>query len=175
MQTGRSGTVRVGARQGATKEAAGGGGQPYTVVAVDDQLPVLQLLMLAIEKDARLRLAGIATDGHAAIRMVSQECPDAIICDVKMPGLGGLEALPAMREACPEAVILMHTSAPELACTALQLGADTVVDKAADPSDLLDNLVVMCRSRRHTPSAVLQPDECRVRTDFRTDADRAGE
>jgi DNA-binding NarL/FixJ family response regulator len=157
--------VRVGARRQATEESADQGGQPYSVLAVDDQLPVLQLLMLRIESDARLRLAGIATDGHAAIRLVNQECPDAIICDVKMPGLGGLEALPALREACPDAVIMMHTSAPDLACTAQQLGADTVVDKTADPSELLDCLVDLCRTRCRAPSTVLQPDECHGRAD----------
>jgi len=163
--------VRVGARQVATEQLADEGGQPYSVLAVDDQLPVLQLLMLRIENDVRLQLAGIATDGHAAIRLVNQECPDAIICDVKMPGLGGLEALPALREACPDAVIMMHTSAPELACAAQELGADTVVDKTADPGELLDYLVDLCRTRRQAPSAVLRPDERHVRTD----ADQAGE
>ena len=126
------------------EEAAGVYGEPYSVLAVDDQLPVLQLLTLGIESDVRLRLAGIATDGHAAIRWVSQQCPDAIICDVRMPGLGGLEALPTMRAACPDAVIMMHTSALDIAFTAQQLGADAVVDKTADPSDLLNTLVVLC-------------------------------
>jgi CheY-like chemotaxis protein len=155
----------------ATEDVASGGGKPYTVLAVDDQLPVLQLLMLSIENDVRLQLAGIATDGDAAIRMVRQQCPDAIICDVKMPGMGGLEALPALREACPDTVIMMHTSAPDLAGTARQLGADTVVDKTADPSAMLDYLVVLCRIRRQTPPAATHPDERRVRTD----AGRAGE
>jgi DNA-binding NarL/FixJ family response regulator len=161
--------VRVGASQGTTEDAAGEGGEPYSVLAVDDQMPVLQLLMLWIENDVRLRLAGIATDGHAAIRWVSQECPDAIICDVMMPRLGGLEALPAMREACPDAVIMMHTSAPDIACTAQHLGADTVVDKTADPRDLLDYLVVLCDNRRQRRSGVLQPHEGQARSD----ADRA--
>ena len=155
--------MRVGARQDATKEAAGGGGKPYTVLAVDDQLPVLQLLTLSIENDVRLRLAGIASDGHAAIRSVSKECPDAIICDVRMPGMGGLEALPALREACPDAVIMMHTSAPDIACSAEELGADTVVEKTADPSGLLDYLVVLCRNRRQALWAELKLDDCGVR------------
>jgi CheY-like chemotaxis protein len=156
--------VRVDVTQDdATEDVASGGGKPYTVLAVDDQLPVLQLLMLSIENDVRLQLAGIATDGDAAIRMVRQQCPDAIICDVKMPGMGGLEALPALREACPDTVIMMHTSAPDL--------AGTVVDKTADPSAMLDYLVVLCRIRRQTPPAATHPDERRVRTD----AGRAGE
>jgi DNA-binding NarL/FixJ family response regulator len=124
------------------------GDEPYSVLAVDDQPQVLQLLTLWIRGDSRLRLAGTASDGHSAIRWVSQECPDAIICDVTMPRLGGLEALPALREACPDSVILMFTSAPEIAVTAQQLGADAVVDKAADLSDLLDYVVLLCRNRR---------------------------
>jgi DNA-binding NarL/FixJ family response regulator len=161
--------VRVGASQETTEDAAGESGEPYSVLAVDDQMPVLQLLMLWIENDVRLRLAGIATDGHAAIQWVSHECPDAIICDVKMPRLGGLEALPEIREACPDAVIMMHTSAPDIACTAQHLGADTVVDKTADPRDLLDYLVVLCAKRRQRRSGALQPHEGQAHSD----ADRA--
>ena len=129
-----------------TEEAAGESGQPYSVLAVD-QLSVLQLLTLWIDSDVRLRLAGIASDGHDAIRWVGQECPDAIICDVTMPRLGGLEALPAMRAACPNSVIMMYTSVPDIASTAHQLGADAVVDKTVDPSGLLEHLVVLCGSR----------------------------
>jgi len=134
--------------QESTEAAAGEDIEPYAVLAVADQLPRLQLLMLGIESDVRLRLAGIASDGHAAIRwVVSQECPDAIICDVNMPSLGGLEGLPAMREACPDTVILVYTSAPDIPFTAQQLGADAVFDKTADPSHLLDCLVVLCGNR----------------------------
>jgi two-component system, chemotaxis family, protein-glutamate methylesterase/glutaminase len=129
------------------EEAAGEGGEPYSVLAVDDQLPVLQLLTLWIDCDARLRLAGVASDGEDAIRWVEQECPDAIICDVTMPRLGGLEALPAMRVACPDSVILMYTSVPDIACVAHQLGADAVVEKTVDPSALLEHLVGLCEKR----------------------------
>ena len=134
--------------QESTELAVGEDTEPYSVLAVADQLPVLQLLMLGIESDVRLRLAGIASDGHAAIRwVVSQECPDAIICEIKLPSLGGLEALAAMREACPDTVILVYTSAPDIAFTAQQLGADAVLDRSADPGELLDCLVVLCGNR----------------------------
>lgn len=123
-------------------------GEPYSVLAVDDQPQVLQLLTLWVQSDARLRLAGTASDGRSAVERAAEECPDAIICDVTMPRLGGLEALPELRRLCPGSVILMYTSAPELATTAQQLGADAVVDKTADLSALLDYVVALCRHRR---------------------------
>ena len=73
--------------------------------------------------------------------------PDAIICDVHMPRMDGIEALPRLREACPEGVIVMWSSDPDSALSAPGLGADAVVDKAEDPAGLMDLLVGLSSSR----------------------------
>ena len=59
--------MREGAMQESTEAAAGEDIEPYAVLAVADQLPRLQLLMLGIESDVRLRLAGIASDGTGMV------------------------------------------------------------------------------------------------------------
>jgi two-component system, chemotaxis family, protein-glutamate methylesterase/glutaminase len=120
---------------------------PFSVLAVDDRPEVLHLLKVWIDCDDRLELVGTAVDGHTAMQWVAEQCPDAIICDVQMPGLGGLEALPSLREACPHAVILMYTSAPEISAVAQRLGADAVVDKSSDVGSILDYLSALCRNR----------------------------
>lgn len=120
---------------------------PFSVLIVDDQPAVLQLLTLWIEGDDRLSLAGTAQDGEAAVRWVRSRCPDAVICDLVMPVMDGIEALPLLRRACPDAVIAMYTSCPEVAGGAEQLGADAVFDKATEPSAMLDHLVNLCRIR----------------------------
>jgi CheY-like chemotaxis protein len=120
---------------------------PFFVLVVDDDPSVLYLLTLLIEADTRLALAGTATDGRAALDTVQHGCPDAIVCDVRMPGMGGLEALPLLRRACPRSVIVMYSSEPESAAPALQAGADAIYDKSADPAPMLDAIVALCTRR----------------------------
>jgi DNA-binding NarL/FixJ family response regulator len=60
--------------------------------------------------------------------------------------MSGLEALPHLKAACPEAIIVIYSADPA-ALTALTLGADQVLDKSVDASDLLDVVAEMCRSK----------------------------
>jgi PleD family two-component response regulator len=70
------------------------GDTPYSVLAVDDEASVRQLIRLLIDTDERFTLFGTAHDGRQALDRVEERCPDAIVCDIRMPGMNGLEALP---------------------------------------------------------------------------------
>lgn len=75
---------------------------PFSVMVVDDLQVVVSALDMLIEMDDRLILSGTASDGVEAIDAVVIECPDAIICDVEMPRMDGIEALPILRRTCPQ-------------------------------------------------------------------------
>lgn len=126
---------------------------PFSVLLVDDQASILEMLRTLINLDERLRIFGTAGDGKQAVDAIRAEgCPDAVVCDVEMPRMSGLEALPLLRRACPDTVIVMYTSDPTSSDAAYQLGADEVVDKTEDPSGLIDLLVEACVARRdHGP------------------------
>lgn len=117
---------------------------PHSVLVVDDRPEVAQLLTHLVQADGRLSMAGVAKDGVEAVEHSQRKCPDAIVCDVQMPRMTGIEALPLLRRACPGAVIVMYSSDTEAAKTAPGLGADAVVDKADDPGDLIELLVGLC-------------------------------
>jgi DNA-binding NarL/FixJ family response regulator len=119
----------------------------YTVLAVDDDAMLLWMLTALIEQDPRLGVFGTAGDGREAVERVRQGCPDSIVCDVRMPVMDGLEALPLLRRACPACVIVVYSSEPGAAGDALRVGADEVVDKAGDPTALLDLIVDLCAAR----------------------------
>ena len=112
---------------------------------------ILELLSGFVEADERLSLDGVARDGVEAVAAGERGCPDAIILDVRMPRMDGLEALPKLRKACPHGVIVLYSSDAEGVRTGLRLGADAVVDKADDPLDLIDLVADLCRSRAATP------------------------
>jgi len=74
-------------------------------------------------------------------------CPDAVICDVGLPGMSGLDAVPLFRDACPGSVIVMYTANPEGSQDAVALGADAVVGKDTIPTRLLEQVVKLLERR----------------------------
>lgn len=119
-----------------------------SVLVVDDQLIIRAMLGALIEDDDRLCLFGDAENGRDAVALVRRCCPDVIICDVEMPMMDGLAAVPLLRDHCPQAVIAMYSSDPAAASAALHQGADRIFDKSTDATAMLNDLVVLARQRR---------------------------
>jgi len=129
------------------------GSRRYDVVVIDDDPSIGVFLGLAMRLDGRLELVEYFTDAASAIAHLQTSCPHAIMCDVRMPGIGGLEALPDLRAACPRSVIAMYTSEPEGAQSALEMGADEVFDKTGEPTELIERLVELVARRAGSQSA----------------------
>ena len=116
----------------------------FSVLTVDDDAATQQVLSVLIDIEERLAPTEPAYDSAEALRRVEDGCPDVIICDVNMPGMSGLQALPLLRQACPEAVIALYSAHP-MARTGIQLGANAVFDKSSDdPSAMLAELLRLC-------------------------------
>lgn len=113
------------------------GGDDRLVLVVDDEADLLQIV------SDRLEAAGFqvmtARDGLEALARIRESRPGCIILDLKMPRLGGFEALPAIRRAAPEARVIVLTGSPNRplreACRAR--GADEFLLKPFDPVELL--------------------------------------
>ncbi len=75
-----------------------------------------------------------AADGGAALRAITQEPPDVVLLDIAMPGLSGLEALPAIRAIAPDVKVIMVSGVAtvEMAKLALARGAFDYVGKPID-------------------------------------------
>jgi CheY-like chemotaxis protein len=107
------------------------------VLVVDDEADLLQIV------SDRLAAAGYrvltARDGIEALARAREAHPDCIILDLKMPRLGGFEALPEIRRAVPAAYVIVLTGSPNRplreACRAR--GADEFLLKPFDPGELL--------------------------------------
>jgi two-component system nitrate/nitrite response regulator NarL len=83
------------------------------VLVIDDHECMRLLFEVAVEDEPTLTLCGVATDGAAGVEMAARLQPDLVICDVEMPQLNGLEALPDIRSAAPNASIVMFSSADD--------------------------------------------------------------
>lgn len=80
-----------------------------------------------------------ASSGEAALRLAEQDMPDAVIMDVRMPGLDGLATLRLLHEQEPRMPVIIMTaySTTEAAIEATKLGAFDYILKPFDIPDIL--------------------------------------
>ncbi len=119
------------------ERAAGG-----HVLVVDDEAQTRAMLTeLITQQGYRVRTAA---DGAAAVRAVLDMAPDVVLLDIAMPGLGGIEALTAIRAIAPEVKVIMVSGQGDLdlAKRALAYGAFDYITKPVDPAYLTVSLQV---------------------------------
>lgn len=98
---------------------------PIRILVVDDHTLFRRGLTALLSRDARVIVVGDAGDAGEAQRRAHELQPDLILLDNHLPGVNGVDALPALQEVAPHARILMLTiseDAGDLA-TALRRGA----------------------------------------------------
>jgi CheY-like chemotaxis protein len=107
------------------------------VLLVDDSADVRLLLHTAfcVEGD---EVVGSVGDGASAIEMARRHQPDAVVLDVVMPVMNGIEALPRLRHAAPDAVVVVYSSLADAGAEerALAAGAHAFFEKSTTPVDL---------------------------------------
>ena len=66
-------------------------------------------MRVVVELDGTAKVVGEAANGLDAVNVCSRVTPDVVLMDVRMPGMGGIEACRRIRDAVPAARILMLT------------------------------------------------------------------
>lgn len=116
-------------------------------ILIADDAPDIRLLLKMYLTDSRLKVIGEATNGAEAVEMAGAEKPDAIILDLAMPVMDGLEAIPLIKKASPETkiVVLSGFDADRMAERAIGLGAETYLQKGVALGDIGQMLWNLCR------------------------------
>lgn len=116
-------------------------------VLIADDAPDIRLLLKMYLTDTRLEVVGEATNGAEAVEMAGAEKPDAVILDLAMPVMDGLEAIPLIKQASPDTkiVVLSGFDADRMAERALGLGAETYLQKGVALGDIGQMLWNLCR------------------------------
>ncbi len=108
---------------------------------MNDLTPIATVLSIEDEAEIRLNICTYledsgyemlqAEDGESGLRMFRRHQPDAVLCDLRMPGIDGLEVLSAIRQASPETpvIIVSGMGTLEYAIQALKFGAWDFVTK----------------------------------------------
>ena len=112
------------------------------VLLADDHAIVRRGLRSLIESQPELKVVAEAADGLEALRLSEEHQPDAIILDVAMPKLNGIEVAERVQKlARPPSVIILSMHADEsYIIRALAAGARAYLLKDATDEDLLPAL-----------------------------------
>jgi DNA-binding NarL/FixJ family response regulator len=109
------------------------------IVLADDHPVVRGGLRALLGTIEGLEVVGEAADGEAAVRETQLLRPDVVLMDVRMPGLGGVEATRRIREIAPDTAVLMLTMYDDDATvlTAMQAGARGYLLKGAEQDEIV--------------------------------------
>ena len=137
------------------------------VLIVDDEAAIRRLLG-GVLKRAGFEPVEAAT-GREAVRLASARRPAAVLLDLGLPDLDGLEVLQQLRQAGPLPVLVVSArEATEEKVAALDLGADDYVTKPFDGDELLARLrAALRRARPEAAAAPIRLGEVTVDLDKR--------
>ena len=95
------------------------------ILIADDHLVVREGLQLILSMEDDLEVVGEAANGETAVRLTGELQPDVVLMDLRMPGIGGLEAIEQILAQWPEMAIVILTTYNEddLMMRGLQAGA----------------------------------------------------
>jgi len=107
------------------------------LLIIDDDEGLRDSLQLVLAAEGYEALC--AADAEAALELIEQTSFDVVLCDLRMPGMDGMELLPQIVRRLPESTVLMMSAygTEELAIEAMQAGAYDYLAKPFQPSELL--------------------------------------
>ena len=105
------------------------------ILIVDDSAVMRSLLRSVVVSDARLEVAGTASDGASALRAMDSLNPDLILLDVEMPVMDGLNTLKQMKAKGRREPVIMRSSLTQRgAKVTIEALASGAADYVAKPS-----------------------------------------
>jgi DNA-binding NarL/FixJ family response regulator len=140
------------------------------ILCVDDHPVVREGLRAIIETQPDMLLVDEVGDGHACVKKYREHQPDVVLMDLKMPGMGGVDATLKIRKEFPDARIIVLTTfeGDEDIYRALEAGVQGYLLKAMVRTELLQTIrEVHAGRKRISPSAALQLAENMPRVELK--------
>ncbi len=126
------------------------------VMVVDDHPAFRKGLAALIESEPDFQVVAEAGDGREAIELFRKARPDVALMDLRLPGMGGVEATMAIRKEFPDARIIVLTTfdADEDIYRAIQSGARSFLLKDPPADELAAAIRAVHAGERKLPSHI---------------------
>ncbi len=107
-----------------------------TILIVDDEQPIIDMLVYNLEKEGYNTLE--ATDGEKAVDIALNQTPDLIILDIMIPKMDGLSVCKRIRHTLNVPIIMLSAKGEEIdKILGLELGADDYITKPFSIRELM--------------------------------------
>jgi two-component system, response regulator PdtaR len=106
-------------------------------ILIADDEAIIRLGLSAMLEELGHTVVGSASDGAAAVEMARTQLPDLVILDIKMPGMGGLDAAEKITAERPVPIMILSAySDRDLVERAASLAVQSYLIKPVRPADL---------------------------------------
>ena len=126
------------------------------VLAVDDHPIMLEGLSAVIDAETDMQMVAVASCGEEAIHQYRRHQPDVTLMDLEMPGMSGEEAIRAIHDEFPAAVILVLTTfkGDAQALRALKAGARGYLLKGSMRRELIETIRTLHQGKKSIPREI---------------------
>lgn len=128
------------------------------VLVVDDHDLVRTGIARMLEDEEGVKVIGEASNGEDAVRLTRELAPNVVLMDVKMPGIGGLEATRKILRGNAEVRIIAVTACAEepFPSRVLQAGASGYLTKGAGIDEMVTAIRQVHHGQRYLSPAIAQ-------------------
>jgi len=118
-----------------------GGDMVYKILIVDDEPPIRDLFDDLLKKEKCITKT--ASSGEEALEIIAKEDFDAILLDIKLSGMSGIDTLKRIREIKPKLIVVMITGFgydEDLITKCRSLGCSGYIGKNMPISQIMNSL-----------------------------------
>jgi two-component system NarL family response regulator len=150
--------VRVRNSQASPKETKTIVSRKISIMVIDDQAVVRQGFVALINTVADMEVIAEGINGQQAIDLYREHKPDVTLIDLRMPVLGGVEAITAIRQEFPNARLIVLTTydGDEDIYRSLQAGARGYLLKDVFFEELETAIRTVHAGARHIPATIAE-------------------
>jgi len=88
--------------------------EPIRLLLVEDNDVFREALELLLDLRSDIEVVASVSDGAAAVDAAVEHKPDVILMDYRLPGIDGVQATRAVREAAPDVAVVCLTASANL-------------------------------------------------------------
>ncbi|MGH2825846.1 MAG: ATP-binding protein [Actinomycetota bacterium] len=133
---------------------------PTRVLIADDKPEIRSVMRRLVETDRRFKVVGETSTGLETIERLDTSRPDAVVLDLDLPDMDGLEILSVILQRAPhlKVVVMAGPESTTRADEAIRLGADDFIDKASSLHDLQTRLMALFSGASESLDAAVGDD-----------------